>query len=78
MVGAGMEALALGGDGFFPHRPQGVLPVSDLEGMARKAIEVAGVVAAAGTEPATDRQTQQERKQAGDLPLGPITLPFGC
>ena len=71
-------ALLLGGQGLFAYGAQGITPVSHLEDMAAEAIEIAGVVVAAGTEAAADGPAEQQGKQAGDLSLGPVPLDFGC
>ena len=71
-------ALLLGGQGLFAYGAQGITPVGHLEDMAAEAIEIAGVVVAAGTEAAADGPAEQQGKQAGDLSLGPVPLVFGC
>ena len=71
-------ALLLGGQGLFTYGAQGITPVGHLEDVAAEAIEIAGVVVAAGTEAAADGPAEQQGQQAGDLSLGPVPFVFGC
>ena len=68
----GVEPLLFGALRLFADRPGRILPVGDLEDEIAEAIEVAGVIKAAGTELAADRQTQQQGEQLGGLTLGAV------
>jgi hypothetical protein len=67
-------ALLLGGQGLFAYGAQGITSVGHLQHVAAEAIEIAGVVVAAGTEAAAYGPAEQQGQQAGDLPLSPVLL----
>ena len=68
----GVEPLLFGALRLLAHRPGRILPVGDLEHEIAEAIEVAGVIKAAGPELAADRQAQQQGEQLGGLTLGAV------